>query len=1415
MPPFLNATGVSHAPPISPFAGVQVAQTPLSGGLLRAGNISQAMYGLNANMPAATASFNPDIPPPVLACKAFITSQGEFRDQRDLDYQWTSLLEQLMTVTLTEQEVLAVLASGVLQTATGKVIAELFASALWRSVKPSGTLTQERLDEIVKAICHLPPAQWQAALGEDLRFTKGQNTEGLTGFIQSHLDRSSALRDERIANDELITDAQWETLNKLTKTGRQYIRSGDGEVDHSLLMLEDARDLRPSPKDVHTQLENFIRRLEEKDVKRVRWTEHYVTEVKALRDQVKPGEVEKPGWLEWIIGPSWLESLFDRPDSSSASNHSSQAQAKKTAPNDRSEWLLSAMQKFERNADFLSNINTKGQHKPETLMGKLLLVCNALDTFGLLRWDSNRFSTAGPLSSPIDAATEDDITGLPTQPIRPSTNTSGVAASVIPSLATLDQFAAQADEVLSRFMNNIMPWNSASATEHMLAEVVAICRDVSCVETIEVRSSYMAILGKSLNTMIASLLDSRVAVLLERNPVKAVGVFAAYLALSNLYASWFQPEPEPMVDSLQGVEFNPDTESLVIFDVIDAELDGLLGAESDLATRLALLVDNSEFSGLAADNELVAGVEKLLQQPVPGNHNVTYQDYVDEIIELALLDYDEEDGTVDGSTTEPASTPPAIPLISSELEKIRSRRSLVDDSGVAHSRAQLLIQAALRRVDRNTHLQPGEEIAPGVTVEQGADLFIKSFVDIQTASDPLLFMQKIINETIANSDLPPFIKTKLDMNTMFDVEFTNPRGVQEDHLPLREVRYESLSLLELFSGQHDRDKKWGESISIQWPVGYTDGFITAVADNNFQERFSESLATLLARSDISELWKNIKKNELHTTIESYLAGGDISAQGRYIANEFLKGRVNVRPVDIRNGAMGDRIQVSNVVYLSKEGKQGGVFVFLGGKGAVIECPLDLFKNPGKSIEEFPELREELSKRINIKELLARDDDDFKYSQGKFEFGDGFFVLHGMTLKFPYWPILFGLVDGVDYEAIGEPYDVFGELYKRQVGKVQSDIDTMTSTRNERMTDVLLELLVESLSMLSAMMLRPEGGAVMKGLAILFGFSSSAVNYGRGLVNDDPQQADHHKANGIRGMAFEVGAPYVGKMLGMVFSTAMKSRIAGTIIERLKWSGYLPSGVIKYLPRYAGVPRAIIKQVRSPSKYIPPIVKGLEVIQSKFDDAFRSKLVMDRLATLSNGPKVAQKLMRSTGVKYFGGERKGYLYRGVVMRGDMRPPEDVFRSGFKLPAPITDLKQANGMSGSIPGESMGISTSPFYKNNGMGAYYQGGEKGGYTYVIDARGFDGYDVSRNNQWVNQPGSKVGTTPYLINYGRNIPSGKILGAYDPGGKFIPNPNAIESSLAVSVPRGSFKVPVPVKSFLTPPNVPSATNSSFFEPL
>lgn len=1363
MLPPRNATSVSGSPTAHFLHNDQQLQNRLFQECLGASNRSKTLIIDIGNLPNASR-LNADLPAPVLACSSFIESAGDFVDQAHLDREWSALKDYLRSTTLCEQEVLEVLNSGILQTETGKTLAGLLADAIMRSISPGRELTRTRLQEIVNVICHLPPTQWQSALGETTRFISGPGAEGVAGFIQKQLDLANVQRDERIANGGLVEDGQWEAIKQIAQKARSYIRRTDSTLDGKLMMLEDMRDVRPTPDEARQALSELIHELKNPaNELRKRWHPRFPEAVEAVLDQIRPAETVRQTWLEWVAGPS-LPETFSRGLGALLSMMTYSKPADARPPAEHGPTLLSHLQTIERNADFFSNVTLNGPRIPDGIAGKLLYACNVLDTFGALKLDHSHISTSGPRPEPSNQAWKNGASKLAAQPFSPVPEQ---PQEVPPSLS---QFAAQVDDVVRKIVGKMLPWDSAYADALVEIEDLIERSPVYQTTTVALGGEPYVPLGNSLpdmeglkeqlqswlGRMSGTLISTGVAVmsrtgnLIERNPGRSAAAFSLYVALTNLYAHWFLPDPETVEPSHLDVTITPQDPTDILNDVGE-----LFADEPDFAKAVVQLVSQCEYFDPSDDPQLFEDIETLLQLPFPGIQYATYLSYLEAIAAQEAQEALDESGEESGA----ASESPIDVLLGSFPDDVaisgaRHKRSL--EPGTDHKKiVRAVIKYGAIEVSASDAQHLKDEVAPGFTFEQAVDKIYTTFEAAAEMADPITYIKKSASAIFSEASTAVDKKAGINPDTVVEVTYIGP----DSRTVLGGPKTRNFTLTELCINAHRKGVPLLELPLIKWPDGMSEPLKTAIEHADFQDGYRKLISSTLNSPDVAELWKLAKEQEIKTVVKRHLNSTECSADAAKIANDFLSG--NVHPsLAVANSRRGfyAAVPISNAVYLAG-GPYKALLVLLGGEGKVVE--LSYGSAPKHTPEAFAKLKEDISQRIAIKYNHDRVDDDYVS------------VPPGKAGQTGYEPIV---TTDLPFEA------VMDHLHTIQVEKVLFDIDALVATSGELLTDTALNIAGHLLQALSICVgLIPMAGTAVSAAgcaaaALLFGVASSGMDALRAMVADDPAIAQAHRQNALFGAVAEFAGPLAGKIVGASLSRLSRLSIVRSVILRMGTKG---------------APQTIIKQSGKIPKWLPPEVKAYSKTSASMELKFKNAQVINRLNHLGDGPHIAQKLMGKARHVYFSGAKEGYLYKGFVMRGDMRPPKEVFKNGFKLRTPITDVKQVNGMKGGFGGgkdaldmDGMGISTSAYYKEGGAGAFYYGGGRGGYTYVIDGRQLKGYDLYKNHNFGSSNPSRLGFKPLEINYGKDIPAGKILGAYDSKGVFFANPKAIEKSVKQSVP-------------------------------
>ncbi|WP_223532382.1 hypothetical protein [Pseudomonas sp. GL-RE-20] len=1374
MLPSSNATSVSGSPRLHFLFNDQQPQNRLSQGYSGASNGSQTL-NINIEPQANAPALNADLAAPVLACPAFIESHGDYVDQAHLDREWSALKDYLRTTSLCEQDVLEVLSSGILQTETGKTLAGLLADAIVRSIKPAGQLTHTRLREIVDVICHLPSTQWPSAFGENTTFTSDPNAEGVAGFIQKQLDHSNEHRDERIENGGLVEDGQWDAIKQIARQARSYIRPDDSALDGKLMMIEDLGDVRPTPGEARQVLSEFIHELKHPaDELPEHWNPNFPEVIEAVLAQIRPAEVIQQTWLEWLAGPSVLESLSLGMGAFLAMMIGSKGvQAQPSA--ERGPTLLSHLQTIERNADFFSNVTLDGPRVPKSLAGKLLYACNVLNAFGALNLDHSHISTSGPSPSPSPnsssrpnsepnkLAWKNGASELPAQPFVSSPE----QQQEVP--LSLSQFAAQLDDVVHQIVGKMMPWDSANAAVIVEMEDLLAPTQVNQLTTAPLEGGPRGSLGNRLPSMedfkehlqnwlgqmSGTLVSTGVAVmsrtgeLIERNPGRSVAAFSLYVALTNLYAQWFLPEPEavePTQTDVTIIEQDPT-------DILN-NVEELFEDEPDFAEAVAQLVSQSDYLDPSDDPQLSEDIEALLQQPFPGIPGATYLSYLEAIAAQEAQEAADESAEESDVATE---APIDVLLVSFPddvaMSGARVKRSL-ESGSVDKKIVRAVIEYGAIEVSASVAMHSKEEIAPGFTLEQAVDKIYATFEAAAEMADPVTYIKNAASALFSEAGTASDIKAGINPDTVVDVKYQGPNlrtvlGVPET---------KNFTLTDLCIKAHRKGVPLLELPSIIWPDGMSEQLKTAIENADFQESYRTFISSTLNRPDVAELWKLTKEQEIKNVVKQHLNSANCSADAAKIANDFLRG--DVRPsLAIANSRRGfyAAVPISNAVYLA-DGPHKALLVLLGGEGKVVELSYD--SAPKYTPEALAALKDDISQRIAIKYNHDRVDDDYASIPS----------VKGWQPR--YEPFI---------TTDTPPEAVMDRLHLIQVEKVLLDIDALVATSGELLTDTVLTISGHLLQAISiGVGLIPVAGtavsaAACAAAALLLGIASSGMDALRAIVADDPAIAEEHRTNALFGAVGEFASPLAGKIVGKSLSRLSRLSIARSVLQRFSAKG---------------LSKTIVKQSKGIPKWLPPKVKVYSDTLRSMQLKFKNAQVINRLNHLGEGPHVAQKLMNKARHIYFSGAKEGYVYKGFVMRGDMRPPQEVFKNGFKLRTPITDVKQVNGMKGGFGGgkdaldmDGMGISTSAYYKSSGAGAFHYGGGRGGYTYVIDGRKLKGYDLYKNHNFGSAHPSKLGFKPLEINYGKDIPAGKILGAYDSKGVFFPNPRALENSIKQSV--------------------------------
>lgn len=625
--------------------------------------------------------------------------------------------------------------------------------------------------------------------------------------------------------------------------------------------------------------------------------------------------------------------------------------------------------------------------------------------------------------------------------------------------------------------------------------------------------------------------------------------------------------------------------------------------------------------------------------------------------------------------------------------------------------------------------------------------------------DPAFFIRDRIRKTVEDFTSDPGIRSRITYDAKIRIDTTEvnlnisrTNWVLGEYNPMKKDS-QIFTLAEVCTDYHLRALKGKGFVEIQWPSYYPEELIKTFTEANYQTDFREHVANSLKHPAAHALGCVLKNNELKNLVIAYVKDRTRAMEYRYIAAEYHKGKITPRVACLHSDP---GLEVDNVVFIGPHNLSEGILFFLGDDNKAIELPAG-HDARGRFLESNVELQKLLLKRVPLNAQSKPGVSDFKW--------EGLRPAPMFSIRATYRELVFRHSD-----------DIGKDLFDRQIKRALTDIDTLVSTYAERVTDFALEAVGYLLQCLSIVVLLPAGGAGALASApmrmlipFLLGLGASATDLIRAEISDDPLEADRLRISASIGVLAELAGPVAERIIGRGLSIIIKKRIGRQVRETL---------TLANLPSSVRGPVGDIRQLLASTagKEIPRAGKG--------------PLVAGPLAALATGPNVAQSLATQTQVVRHAGPNKGYVYQGFVFRGDMRDPAVIFEKGFTQRTPISDINQVNGFKGGYGGahdaldlDGAGISTSAFYKKDGAGAFVYGGQKGGFTYFIDARQMEGFHLYANTELAFRPNSTLNLMPPLeINFAVDLPPALILGAYDGTGKFISNPNAISQAIKVS---------------------------------
>jgi hypothetical protein len=609
--------------------------------------------------------------------------------------------------------------------------------------------------------------------------------------------------------------------------------------------------------------------------------------------------------------------------------------------------------------------------------------------------------------------------------------------------------------------------------------------------------------------------------------------------------------------------------------------------------------------------------------------------------------------------------------------------------------------------------------------------------------DPLRFIELEIERIVAASTASHATKKRINGSSLIQVEYNvrssgGATGVISPS-PRISKRFE---LREIVTDRYRAKLKEMSLIKVHWPLDVPQDLRDALENADLQTTYSDQVIAHFTHPDTEHIYRVLAEQALLSRFKHYATLPTTSDSHKNLIKAFLEKRIKLKTVYFRSHFI-----VTQAVCLQAPANMAGVdphsalIMFIGAPldQAIVELPGDPIDRKA-IIEASKTLEENVFIRIAIFDRLKIGKFDLAYTGIQKKSND---YLRDASLTF----------HDVD--------DIVSHLYVTNLERLLSDIDTLVSTDTERLVDKLLVIAGFVLTGISIAVMLPTIGAGIAArplISWLFGMCAVGVGVARGKMADDPQEAEAHYREAAIAAMFELAVLLLPSVAKFAFKNAPSASFATSAFKRMRFDGVTP---------------AIYHDIPKINRYIMPSELGAMHLKRRLIERLRK------------GPAAAQDMVYeyARAMKKTVEGHQLVVYRGQVFRGDMRPPEEIFREGFRLRTPYEeiqkDIHQITGVRGGFGGgrnaldpDGKGISTSAFYFKENTGAFVYGGQRGGYTYVIDTIDIDGYHLYANHHMAKYPGTRpINLRPTEINYGQDIPADWIIGAYDKTGRFIPN--------------------------------------------
>jgi Pyruvate/2-oxoacid:ferredoxin oxidoreductase gamma subunit len=347
-----------------------------------------------------------------------------------------------------------------------------------------------------------------------------------------------------------------------------------------------------------------------------------------------------------------------------------------------------------------------------------------------------------------------------------------------------------------------------------------------------------------------------------------------------------------------------------------------------------------------------------------------------------------------------------------------------------------------------------------------------------------------------------------------------PWGEETRHCPLDEIVTDTYR------------RKSGIWHTVKWPSDFPEDLVHALESANLQASYQAEINRHLNTPEAAFVAKLQLRSEVHTHLREFVKRPHVSEFYKNLVADYFKKKVALQLVEFASRV--SRTYVSQALFLAYPSNaleaEGGLLIFVGEavENSIMELPN---KDRQQFIQSPGPLHALILSRLSLHNQLRTGNEKLAYYTS--------FPVGGPRVVSP---LQFHKVD-----------DAFDRLNDLKIKRLNSDIDFLVSTDEERLTARHMKAAAKALELIAkaaAVPAAPVSATAALLVGFLTGFAAIVLEAAQGAIADNPADAEAHFKAALWGYAQLVVGTVLGESLDSAFDNEATTAIAGELFEHV-------------------------------------------------------------------------------------------------------------------------------------------------------------------------------------------------------------------------------------------------------------------------